>query len=303
MTPPTIVAELCGNHRGELSIAVRMIEVVAGYCREHFQLDGRKPHVVVKFQKRTPRAYPDDFTRPHPNPAHAYGDTYGAHREALEFDVRQHKALRTVCDNEGVGYACSVWDWEAVEDVAAVGGEWIKVPSARNQDFVLIEKVLREWMGEVHISLGMASLDEQRSLVDLLVQLGESKRVVLYACTSGYPVDFEDVRLGEIERMQAEFGPLVKSIGFSGHHHGIAVDMAAAAMGVSHIERHFTLNRTWKGTDHAASLEPDGMRKLIRDVQAVTAALGTKGDGLLGVEVPTREKLATMHVATTAGVS
>lgn len=302
MKPPIIVAEVGGNHRGQIQTAFRMIEIVAGYCREHFQLDGRRPDVVVKFQKRTPRAYPDDFTRPHPNPAHAYGETYGAHREALEFDVRQHKALRTVCENEGVGYACSVWDWQAAEDVCAVGGEWVKIPSARNTDFVLIEKVLREWRGDVHISLGMATVAEQRRLVDHLVKLGESKRVVLYACTSGYPVDFSDVRLGEIERLRAEFGPMVKSIGFSGHHHGIAVDMAAASMGVSHIERHFTLNRTWRGTDHAASLEPDGLRKLIRDVGAVTAALGVKGDGLLDVEVPTREKLATMHLATTAGV-
>jgi N-acetylneuraminate synthase len=301
---PVIVAEIGGNHRGEMRTAVRMIEVVAGYCREHFQLDGSRTDVVVKFQKRTPRAYPDDFTRPHPNPAHSYGATYGAHREALEFDRIQHVELSEACREHGVGYACSVWDWQAAEDIARLlpAPSWIKIPSARNLDFVLIEKVLREWSGDVHISLGMATKAEQRSLVDHLVTLGASKRVVLYACTSGYPVAFSDVRLGEIARLRDEFGPMVKSIGFSGHHHGIAVDMAAASMGVSHIERHFTLNRTWKGTDHAASLEPDGLRKLIRDVEAVTAALGTKGDGLLDVEVPTREKLSTMHLATTASV-
>lgn len=300
MSPPVIVAEIGGNHRGQFQTAVRMIEIVAGYCREHFQLDGSRPHVVVKFQKRTPSAYPDDFKRPHPNPANAYGPTYGEHRSALEFNAGEHGALRNVCEGEGVGYASSVWDWKAAEDICRVGGEWIKIPSARNQDFVLIEKVLGDWEGEVHISLGMATRGEQSRLVDLLVKLGASKRVVLYACTSAYPVAAQDVRLGEIERLQAEFGPMVKSIGFSGHHEGIAIDMAAAAMGVSHIERHFTLNRTWKGTDHAASLEPDGLRKLIRDVGAVTKALGTKGDGLLDVEIPMREKLATMHLATTA---
>jgi N-acetylneuraminate synthase len=291
--PPVIVAEVGANHRGELPTALRMIEIAAGYCREHFRLDGVRPDVVVKFQKRTPRASPDDFKRPHPNAAHAYGATYGAHREALELSRADHVELSERCRELGVGYASSVWDWHSAEDICRLlpRPAWVKIPSAKNLDTVLIEKVLGEWPGEVHISLGMITRAEQRGLVDLLVKLGVSKRVVLYVCTSAYPAEPEHVRLGEIEWMTAELGPMVKSIGFSGHHAGIAIDMAAAAMGVSHIERHFTLNRTWKGTDHAASLEPDGLRRLIRDVGTVTRALGDKGDGLLDVEAEARERL------------
>lgn len=293
MTPPLVVAEIGCNHRGEVNTACRMIDVVAGYCREHFQLDGARPDVVVKFQKRTPSAYPDDYLRPHPNLAHAYGDSYGAHREALEFSAAEHDSLALNCRLRGVGYACSVWDEGALADIVTLGlARWLKIPSARNRDWDLIRQIYERWPGEVHISLGMVTRAEVGEIVEFIRDGWD--RTVLYACTSGYPVEFKDVRLGEIEWLQRNMP--VKSIGFSGHHHGIAVDMAAAAMGVSHIERHFTLNRTWKGTDHAASLEPDGLRKLIRDVGAVTRSLGLKGDGPLDVEIPQREKLTRTAV-------
>ena len=96
--------------------------------------------------------------------------------------------------------------------------------------------------------------------------------LVIYDCTSGYPVPFEDICLLEITRLRELYADRVKSIGFSGHHLGIAVDSAAVALGAEWIERHYTLDRTWKGTDHAASLEPDGVRKLARDCRAVAKA-------------------------------
>lgn len=293
MKPPVIVAEVGCNHRGEMHTALRMIEIAAGYCREHFRLDQEKPDVVVKFQKRTPHASKADYLRPHPNPGHAYGDSYGAHREALELSRTQHVELSERCRELGVGYASSVWDWQSAEDICGLlpVPRWVKIPSARNTDTVLVEKVLNDWPGEVHISLGMITRAEQERMVRHLVKLGASKRVVLYCCTSAYPTEPEHVRLGEIKWMQDTLGPMVRSIGFSGHHQGIAIDMAAASMGVSHIERHYTLNRGWKGTDHAASLEPDGLRRLIRDVGTVTRALGDKGDGLLDVEREARERL------------
>lgn len=292
MTTPTIVAEIGGNHRGEMSTALRMIEIVGRYCREHFQLDGSVSDVVVKFQKRTPHLTPSDYERPHPNPYHAYGDSYGLHREALEFHREQHAELAEKCQAEGVGYACSAWDVPALEDIVQVPGlRWVKIPSARNLNIQLMERALSLFDGPLHVSVGMTTRAEVRGMVNKLVRMGVSQRVVLYACTSGYPVAAEDVRLGEIGWLQDEFGGMVQSIGFSGHHHGISIDMAAAAMGVSHIERHFTLNRTWKGTDHAASLEPDGFRKLVRDAAQVTKAMGMKDAGLLPVEEPMRAKL------------
>jgi len=303
VTPPLVVAEIGGNHRGEMSTALRMIEVAARYCREHFRLDGSVVQLAVKFQKRTPRLRPQDFERPHPNPYHAYGATYGEHREALEFDADQHAELKAKCDAEGVIYSSSVWDIPAAEAITRLHPAWVKVPSAHNLDWPLLGYLIA-WGGELHISLGMTTRAETDELVRFLTAHGAMERTVLYHCVSDYPVRPEDVRLDEIGLLDSRYGPgsgrrhAAKSIGFSGHHNGIAVDMAAAIAGVSHIERHFTLNRTWRGTDHAASLEPDGLRKLLRGVCEVSAARGDKGStGLLETEAAQRAKLKHMEAA------
>jgi len=114
---------------------------------------------------------------------------------------------------------------------------------------------------------------------------------VIYSCTSGYPVPFEDIGLYEISRLIDNYRDKVKQIGFSGHHLGIAADVAAMTLGAEWVERHFTLDRTWKGTDHSASLEPDGFRKLARDLKNVSKALDYKKDEILEIEAPQREKL------------
>jgi len=104
-------------------------------------------------------------------------------------------------------------------------------------------------------------------------------------------VAFEDICLLEISRLRDRYGDVVKAIGFSGHHLGIAADIGALALGATYFERHYTLDRTWKGTDHAASLEPDGMRRLARDLRNVSRALRAKPSELLEVEIPQRSKL------------
>ena len=117
------------------------------------------------------------------------------------------------------------------------------------------------------------------------------KRLVIYSCTSGYPVPFNQICLLEIIRLRDEYGKRVKSIGFSGHHLGISVDISAYTLGAFIIERHFTIDRSWKGTDHAASLEPNGLSKLSRDLEAVNQALNFKNTEILEIEVDTRSKL------------
>ncbi|HZJ76403.1 MAG TPA: N-acetylneuraminate synthase family protein, partial [Oscillospiraceae bacterium] len=110
-------------------------------------------------------------------------------------------------------------------------------------------------------------------------------------CTSGYPVPFEDVCLLEINVLREKYENKVKAIGFSGHHLGTAVDIAACTLGASYIERHYTLDRTWKGTDHSASLEPESMRRLVRDLNDVQSALTYKREEILDIEKVQREKL------------
>lgn len=155
----------------------------------------------------------------------------------------------------------------------------------------MLEWLCDNYQGEIHVSLGMTTHEEEEKLIQLFERKGRNKDVVLYVCTSGYPVPFEDVCLLEINRVREAYGSRVKEIGFSGHHLGIAVDIAAYTLGASAIERHYTLDRTWKGTDHAASLEPEGIRKLKRDLIAAYKALHYKPEEVLPIEQVQREKL------------
>ena len=119
----------------------------------------------------------------------------------------------------------------------------------------------------------------------------QAKRLVVYSCTSGYPVPFEDICLMEIPRISGAYKAKVSDIGFSGHHLGIAVDIAAYTLGATWVERHFTKDRTWKGTDHAASLEFAGLQKLARDLNAVYRSLRSKSTEILAIEQVQRDKL------------
>lgn len=280
---PIVIAEIGGNHKGDFGIAKQMIFMAKTFCDAD----------IVKLQKRTNKELLslEEYSAPHPNPANSYGSTYGAHREFLEFSAAQHAELKKYCEEIGIEYSTSVWDLTAAKEITALNPKGIKIPSACNLRFDILEYLCKNFKGEIHISLGMTTKEEEKKIVDFMMVQGRAKDTVLYACTSGYPVDFEDVCLMEIERLTEAFGSIVKAIGFSGHHNGIAIDMAAYVLGAQYIERHFTLNRTWKGTDHAASLEPDGMRRLIRDLRATQLALSHKKVDVLPVEEVQRKKL------------
>lgn len=283
MERPLIIAEIGCNHRGEPETARKMVRIAALECGVD----------VVKFQKRNPKECltPAQYAAPHPVPANAYGATYGEHREALELDLSEHRRLKELCEECGVVYSTSVWDMTSAREITSLGPQMIKVPSACNTHLEMIRYLCDAFGGELHISLGMTTRAEEESLISLLEKRERLRDTVLYACVSGYPVDYEDLYLLEVDRLLGEYGGRCKGIGYSGHHLGIAVDIAAMTLGARWIERHFTLDRTWKGTDHAASLEPDEMRRLVRDIHNVAKALQRKKTDLLPVEIPQREKL------------
>jgi N-acetylneuraminate synthase len=283
MEPAKVIAEIGCNHKGDMSVAKEMIMVAASFCKAD----------VIKFQKRHPRELLTDeqYRAPHPNPMHAYGATYGEHREFLEFNVDQHKQLRDWCQEYGAEYSTSVWDVTSAREMTLLAPKFLKIPSACNLHFEMLGYLCESFGGDIHLSLGMTTQEEEEKIVSFFEQKGRAKSLVLYSCTSGYPVPFEDICLLEISRLITTFGSRVKDIAFSGHHLGIAADVAALTLGVRWIERHFTLDRTWKGTDHAASLEPDGLRRLVRDVRNVSKALSYKKDQILDIEKSQRDKL------------
>ena len=277
---PYVVAEIGCNHKGDMEIAKEMIRTAAIYCKAD----------AVKFQKRCNRELLtiEQYNAPHPNLANAYGKTYGEHREFLEFTVDQHKELKECCEQMKITYSTSVWDLTSAKEIAGLNPEFVKIPSACNNHYKMLEWLCDHYGGEIHVSLGMTTHEEEEKLIKLFEDRGRNKDLVIYACTSGYPVPFENVCLLEIRRIREAYESRVKQIGFSGHHNGIAVDVAAYTLGASIIERHYTLNRTWKGTDHAASLEPDGVRKLKRNLMATYAALDYKEKEILDIEMVQR---------------
>ncbi len=283
MKPAKVIAEIGCNHKGDMAVAKELVMVAATFCKAD----------VVKFQKRHPRELltEEQYRAPHPNPAHAYGATYGEHREFLEFNADQHKQLKDWCEEFGTVYSTSVWDVTSAKEIVPLKPALLKIPSACNLHFEMLGHLCDTFGGEIHLSFGMTTHEEEEKIVSFFESKGRAKDVVIYSCTSGYPVPFEDICLFEIPRLIKNFSSRVKEIGFSGHHLGIAADVAALALGATWIERHFTLDRTWRGTDHAASLEPDGLRKLVRDVRNVAKALDAKKEQVLDIEKVQRDKL------------
>lgn len=285
MKKTRIIAEIGCNHMGSLSLAKTFIGVAKHYCKAD----------AVKFQKRDvdtwAKRYPELYNAPHPNPVNAYGSTYKAHREVLEFSAQQHKELKEYCDEIGIVYSTSVWDLISAKEIAELRPEFIKIPSACNTNMEMLTWLCDHYKGEIHISTGMTTGSELTQIIDLFQKKKRTGSLVLYNCTSGYPVPYEDICLLELTKLQEKYGAIVKEIGFSGHHIGTAVDIAAASLGATIIERHFTLDKTWKGTDHAASLEPEELKKLVADLDAVAKAMQYKKQEILDIEDVQRKKL------------
>ncbi len=280
---PKVIAEIGCNHMGKMSIAKELIDLA--------KESGAK---YVKFQKRNNKELltKEQYDTPHPVPANSYGDTYGAHREFLEFNVAQHSELKKYCDEIGVVYSTSVWDVTSAKEMITFEPEFLKVPSACNNNFEMLKVLRDEFKGQVQLSIGMTTKDEVEEIVSFFEETSQAKsRLLIYSCTSGYPVPACDVSLLEINWLYENYDSRVSEIGFSGHHLGTTLDAAAYTLGARWIERHFTKDRTWKGTDHGASLEADGLRELVKNLNDVYLALKYKNSEVLPIEQVQRDKL------------
>jgi sialic acid synthase len=272
-----IIAEIGCNHQGDVDVAKRMIEVAA-YCGVD----------AVKLQKRDVKKCltSAQYNKPYDNP-NSFGKTYGEHREYLELTLDEHRELKQHAESLGLTYFLSAWDANSARDALELGCDLVKVPSACVTDTELLA-VLDNSRVSVIASVGMSTLEEIDALVG---SLQKARELYLLQCTSTYPCEFKDVNLTVIPNLKERYRGKVKGVGFSGHHLGIALDIAAVAMGAAVIERHFTLDRTSKGTDHAASLEPEGMRRLVRDIRAFEQARGSGEKKRLDCEKSAWEKL------------
>jgi sialic acid synthase len=255
-----VIAEIGHNHQGSVDKA-----------KELFRAAKECGVDAVKLQKRNNRSL---YTRamyesPYDN-ENSFGPTYGAHREALEFGWDEYVELKRYAGEIGVTFFATAFDFESAEFLEKLDVPAYKIASGDLTNLPLIERVAR--IGKpVIISTGGGAIEDVQRVYDAIMPI--NPRLCLLQCTASYPAEPEDMNLRVITTFRERFPDVV--IGLSDHQNGIAMADAAYILGARVIEKHFTLNRAWKGTDHAYSLEPVGMRKLVRDLRRVRVALGT----------------------------
>lgn len=279
--PCFIIAEAGNNHQGDVNIALQLVDLAHSAGADS-----------VKFQKRCLNRIltAEGLNAPYDSP-HAFGDTYGAHREALELGEAEFAAIARRAEAQRIIWFASAWDEESVDFLERLGAPAFKIPSADLTNVPLIEYAARKGR-PVILSTGMSTLDEVDQAVAAVRR--HTEQFALLQCTSTYPSEYADLNLRMIPVLKSRYQCV---IGYSGHERGIAVSAAAVALGASIVERHFTIDRTWKGSDHAASLEHPGLQKLVRDIRNVELALGRPVKTITPGEVSIRRKLAKSLVS------
>lgn len=277
---PYIIAEIGGTHIGNMERAKELAILAKISGADAFKTQKRNPIESVPLELQD---------KPHPNQIFSYGKTYLEHRLNLEFNIEQHAELKQHCENIGITYSTSVWDMTSTREVIELDPEFIKIPSACNHDKKMLEMLLNKYEGDIHISLGMTTKQERKELYNTIRKT--PSRFVVYHCTSGYPVPFEQCYLKEIQVLVNKLGDKNVRIGFSNHGKGIALEPAAYVLGATYFERHFIDDRTFRHTDAACSLEPQGLHKLTRDLHAVQKAMDYKPYDMDAIELTQRNKL------------
>ncbi|KGL84518.1 Sialic acid synthase, partial [Tinamus guttatus] len=236
----------------------------------------QKSELEHKFNRRA-------LERPYTSP-HSWGRTYGEHKRHLEFSHEQYRELKRYAAEVGIFFTASGMDEMAVEFLHELDVPFFKVGSGDTNNFPYLEKTAKK--GKPFLSGSFASISPLNPNFSFL------------QCTSAYPLQPEDVHLRVITAYQSAFPDI--PIGYSGHETGIAISVAAVAMGAKVLERHVTLDKTWKGSDHQASLEPSELAELVKAVRTVERALGSPLKQLLPCEMACNEKLGKSVVAKVA---
>jgi N-acetylneuraminate synthase len=269
--PCYVVAEIGINHNGDLELAKRLIDVaVAAGCS------------AVKFQKRTIDVVytAAELARVRESP---FGTTNGELKRALEFGKAEYSVIDDYCRTRGIAWFASPWDEKSVDFLEQFDVPCHKIASASLTDEHLLRHV-RATKKPIILSTGMSTMAQIDRAVEVL---GLNNLVILHA-TSTYPASYDELNLKVIPVLARRFGI---PVGYSGHETGIASSVAAVVLGASMVERHLTLDRAMWGSDQAASLEPNGMQRLVRDIRLIELSLGDGQKRLLDREIPIMEKL------------
>jgi len=253
--PCYIVAEVGINHNGDLDVAKRLIDVAVNAGCD-----------AVKFQKRTPEVcVPREQGDKMRDTPWGYM-TYMEYRCKVEFGEAEYTEIDRYCRNKGISWHASCWDEASVDFIDKFGVPCYKIASASLTDHNLLSHT-RSMGRPVILSTGMSTIEQIDKAVEVL---GKTDLVLLHSCST-YPANYEDLHLRVIPMFQRRYSI---PIGYSGHETGLPSSIAAVAIGACIMERHITLDRSMWGSDQAASLEPNGISRLVRDIRLIERALG-----------------------------
>ena len=258
-TDAWIIAEIGQNHQGDLE-----------KCKELFRRAKECGCNAVKLQKRDNRSlYTKAMYESPYNSENAFGATYGEHREALEFGREQYLELKDYCRELGILFFSTAWDFKSADFLAELDMPVFKIASGDLRSIPLLRYVAK--LGKpMIVSTGGGTMEDIQRAYDAIMPI--NTQLAILQCTASYPVDAAQMNLRVISTLRERMPDI--TIGLSDHQNGIALAPVAYALGARVIEKHFTLNRAWKGTDHAFSLEPVGMSKMVRDLHRAREALG-----------------------------
>ena len=271
-----IIAEIGQNHQGSLAIAKQLVDSLKGLDVAAIKTAKRDIEVCLTDEQK-------EMIYDNPN---SFGKTYYEHRKALELSKDEFIALKKFVEDAGFDFISSYIDQPSLEFLLDIGVKYLKIASQRTADIALMQATKQVHVPLI-ISTGMSTISD----VDKIVDFFGTHEKYLLQCTSTYPCPEADLNLNVIQTYADRFAGKIDGLGFSGHHIGIAADIGAYILGARIIERHYTLARSMKGTDHAGSLEKRGMELIIKYINQVRLALGSGEKKVLPSEMTAIKKL------------
>lgn len=281
--PVFVIAEIGINHNGDIEIAKKLIDAAKDAGAD-----------AVKFQKRftteilTKEGRDKVYTSPH-----AFAPTYGEHRDKLEFGEKEYKELKRYSAERDILFFASVWDNKSVDFMRDIGIDAYKIPSADVMSLPLLEYVAKQGK-PVLLSTGMSTEEEIDTAIDTVLR--HNNRLILFQCLSLYPSPEDKLNIRYMDELVRKYAPL--PVGYSGHEPDLLPTLAAVARGACIVERHLTLDKKMKGSDHSGSLEPQELKELVNTIRRIEVMLGEPKKIMYPELLPLREKLAK-SVATT----
>jgi sialic acid synthase SpsE len=270
------IAEIGQNHQGDINIAKKMVDSLKGLPISCIKTAKRDIDTCLSEEQK-------NMIYDNPN---SFGRTYYEHRKALELSKENFVELKNYVEDAGFDFISSFTDKPSLDFLQEIGISGLKIASQRTTDIELL-KATADTDLPIILSTGMCDIAD----VDSAVKILSGRELYVLQCTSTYPCPETDLNLNVIPMYAERYKGIIDGVGFSGHHIGVASDVAAHMLGAKIIERHYTLSRAMKGTDHIGSLEYRGIEYVLNYIEQVSQALGSPIKTVLKSEMPALNKL------------